>query len=310
VWRHPLYLILFSFAITTYGMVNVAIQAVLNWPTGFLRFEVLFVALTALLPLIGDLFVRWLDALREPVTAAVAETNWLDEQTGSVFALERLVLAGLAMTGIGMFCTSLYFAPWCGWVCGLFYVLCVLFFFGYGAFAYAFIALIVLVSRLGNVTVAAGVFRWPLEALHTIYRIFFRFTLLASVLYIVAVTSVWISGMGGRSIATETDVGRLWVLPPAIAIITYLLTFHFQVHALIRRCKRQAENQLIEVMEAAYTTWSKDQDPRNESIISSAVAWREHIRGIDEWPTRARWVVVIITTLLIPTLQLLADVLH
>jgi hypothetical protein len=63
-------------------------------------------------------------------------------------------------------------------------------------------------------------------------------------------------------------------------------------------------------LEAAYTVWLKNRDPQIESTITSAVAWRDHIRGIEEWPTRARWVIAIITTLLIPTLQLLSDFLR
>lgn len=297
--------------ISTFCVFNLVLQWVWGeWSASFLGFELIFLLLTSLLPIVATAFYKWFVELSQEVDKAFVTKgrSWLRQQAERLFNLRLLLVPGCILTIVGVYSTYVYWVPWTGWIRALFYAVCMIFFFGYGIFGYVFVALATLMIKIGRLELATGMFRWPVTHLHRIYDIYFRFLALGSGLYLLAVLAVWVSP-GGRSIALQTGLGRLWVFPPALFIIVFFVIFHYVIHVQLRNCKWGADEQLSVKAEDAYNQLCEQWSTERESAVTALLSWREHVRSTSEWPGSVRLVATTIGTVLLPTITVVVDLL-
>ncbi|HYR07080.1 MAG TPA: hypothetical protein VEQ60_04915 [Longimicrobium sp.] len=288
-------------------LLNLLLQFRWNWAGDFIAFEVLFALLTVVLPTIAVTLMKWAQQLALPVSnitqqSGAAASLWVAGQLRSLVGREGIVLCGMLLLIVGEVSTVIFWVPWEGWIGTLFFLWAAIFFFGYGALGWCFGCLSVLLWRISNLPIQCSPFRWPTDHIATIYQTYFRILIIGASLYALAVLSVWLSP-GGPAIALETNLGMLWVFLPAACIILFFLIFHFRVHRLLVRCKEISDNELTTLLESEYNNWRHDPTAERENRIKRVLEWRDHIRRADEWPLSLQSVVLTITTLLLPTLK-------
>jgi hypothetical protein len=292
--------------------VNLLVQQAWRWDPGFLGFGLLFGFLTIIIPVIAAVGVKWMRGLSGPVreVAALSDDSaatWTDEQLGRLLVRWPAFASGVLLLLIGLYSTVTYWMPVQDWRGGLFLVWAGIFFFGYGLLVWAFGAIIALIWRISNLSIHCTPFRLPTRMVDVIYTTYFHIMALGALLYGLAVISVWVSPHGAQ-IALETSVGNLWVFPPAVIIILFFLTFHFRIHRLLVRYKQVSEDELTRLLDAEYREWTLAPESERADRIDKLLAWRDHVRKADEWPSSLKAVLLTVTTLLIPTIKSIVEV--
>jgi len=293
---------------------NLIAQRLFHWSEDFIAFEALMAVLTLALPGIARSLVRWADALAEPIVQtfvidAAAATGFVSRQLEALLPRWEPILIGVCLAGMGVVSGIVFGIPWSGWIGVLFYVWLVIFLFGYGAVAWEYGVLLRILWLATTHEARCTPFRWPKEPIRAIHRIYTHSLLVGVMLYALAISAVWLSP-GGAEIARHTRLGPLWVFPPAAGIISYLITYNSRLHSVLARCKRTAAEEIEEALAKAYGDWRSAPARDGEARISDLLKWRDSIAQQPAWPMDLRGVAAMVTTLLLPTIKAVIDLMR
>jgi hypothetical protein len=245
-----------------------------------------------------------------------AEISGDSRKAGRVLQPLKIVSSGAfvfpAVVGVvvaGLFSTEFFGMHWQGLAGVLFLVLSAVFFAAYAVVGSAYLACLMAAWSLPSQSVRSGIWSWPRAAIGDLYRTYFRLLLLGTALYLAAVTAVW-STPAAFWILRESWLARVWVVPPAIAIIMFFGSFHYATHSLLTTCKCGALNELDSALAAEYSRWLDGHSSERAEAVSALLKWREVVRAESEWCLDVKGVLVTLATVLLPTAKAVLDLVH
>lgn len=223
----------------------------------------------------------------------------------------RLVMCGVAFLSLALattFSIDVFHDvfPINRWARVMAFIIASSFFVSYGALAYIYGAILMLVVRLGKTRVRGDIFSWPHESIEAIHAIYVRLLLAGGAAYLLGVGVVRFTPWARNWHDLNQPWILLWVFPPGLAAIIFFGFFSFALHKLLLQCRTRSEREINEQLQRIYNTWKTNSEPGTESSISALLKWRENIRLNRVWPMDFKAVIATIVTLLIPTIEAIA----
>lgn len=274
-------------------------------------FEIIFGALTVVWPFVAKCVIGVLQkdvptALSDILQLASGDDELKTYKKHPLLRTSILLAAGFGFSVIGLASAVLFGSPWSGLQRTLFYVWTLLFFFGYGMLGCLYTASMLLVQRIGQLTVIPSL-SWPTWAIKGIYWSYFRIFAMGCLLYVAGLVAVWVSP-GGAWIARNTYIGQLWVFPPGVMVIAFFVWFNYYTHSLLMAYKSQAENMIALDIRRAFSEWrSLKPSEEAEKRIATLLQWQKEVRSETTWVIDFRAMLATIATLLLPTVKAVWD---
>lgn len=151
----------------------------------------------------------------------------------------------------------------------------------------------------------SDIFAWPINEVRSIYITCIRLLKIAVFIYISAIVSL-LRAPGVPILALETDIGLLWIVSPAILILTYFLIFNRKIRSFLPRWKLSALNYInIFLKQESCQYFHKHSNHKPENI-NSLLTWRRNIQTEDIEVYDWKPILAIVGILLGPTITILS----
>ncbi len=318
-----------ALALAALGALAIALQLQQPYTQGFLGFDLGLVILSVGLPYVTRSVLRSFEKLPGLIAAISPQGSSAEKWAPSNKWLGRvgLWISGLTLAVFGAVTSWVFGVPWSGAALAVSAFWLFLILFGYGILGYLYGLHVSVLWDLRRLEVRCQIFEWPRAEIQDLYRVYSGLLAWGAGLYVIAIVSVWSSpgvwlvdrfGMEEQpgSVLDELGAGSpwlvlesAWVFPVGLMVIFFFLLFHLRCHKLLVQCREQAVRQLGRLASQELEVWSSENKPERLATIDRFLGWKEKIHGERVWPIDLRAAVAALTTVLIPTIKTLKDLL-
>lgn len=221
--------------------------------------------------------------------------------TPSVFGMTA---SGLLLLVIAL-CTQLSVAifPFSGLAQVQSFLIACCFFLNYGALAYLYAHLWFVAVHIAFIQVKANVFFWPRNEINAIYAVYKRLLTIAGIIYLASIGILRFTPWATDWSALNQLWVLCWIVPPAIALLSFFAAMILSLHRVLRGYQQKAEEEIEESLAKRYAEWKNEFDPKIAESITTILKWRDYVRAEKTWPIDLKTAIITITTLLIPSIE-------
>ncbi len=299
-------------------VLNFLVQYRSQWLPDFIASEAGIALLTIILPFLVLYSLKSKKNLLFPISKII---NLQEEDISLWLNPSRktwilIFLFGFLIDFLGILTVQpqVFGLPWIGLAKILFELWIIIFLFGYSIVVGLYIHDLAIILRLKNCCNEdrnlsfyqnnIDIFYWPIEEVRAIYYRYFKSLIIATIIYLTAVLILWVSPAGGF-LAVHTNVGRLWVFPPALILIIYFIMFSFGIHSLLPKWKINSQDKLKNIFEKEINDYFVGYSDKAAESIDRLLRWRDLIENKDIKIFNFKLILATIATILAPTARIL-----
>jgi hypothetical protein len=307
--RHPVVAAI-SIALST--SLAIIVQLMIEPHRELLRHEIAVVVLAACLPFIAS-YIHKKILLLKPVIEDITDNDnseirefqigqeqimynhWAAYLLPIVFA----VLALKSIMALGTVWGNIIAANAYNFLIGLLLVLS-------ASIGWYFFIFLVYLRNVRQLKIIGEPFFWPQKCFHQMAKLSLDVFYVGATIYLGAIFTVWLIPWGNFMLFSSS-FSYLWVIPLAIAVITYFLAGQYLLHQIIKTSKDQRIEKIDHILGQTYNRWDTNPSDEKIKIISEIIKWREIVVNSSDWPIKIGVNVAIISGLLAPVVGAMAE---
>lgn len=295
-----------------FSLLNISAQRFLEWLPEFIPTEMGIAFLTLAIPYTIKYILSEQENLARLISQSIDATGEFSEQLKpNRMDWIQFILLGFAIAILGLITVQpkVFGLPWTIPLLNiLFQIWLFIFLLGFGIVVCLYLFNLNSIIKIDKIFICDGshrkIFAWPVSEVRLLYSSYLRLVILAVFLYVGGIVSLWLTP-AAAFLALQTNIGRLWVAPPALVILVYFLIFSLKIRSFLPRWKLNAINKINTILEKESAKYFEEPSNQKTEHIDRLLSWRRLIQSEDIKVFEWKQILTIVGIILAPTIRVL-----
>lgn len=291
------------------GACALAAQWKGDWHGEYVPVQIVFIALTAYMPLLASFMLNRLTSAGSLVVRIAASPEdtaaWWDRALDSAFGGWRPHALGMGLVAIGIPTIHWSYVPWSGGALLVYYLSAGLLLYSSGVAGWAFLRLLASLQRLSEIRLQVLPFVWPREEIRAIHLKLMQVFIGGLAAYLLTVLGIWQSPGGSWYLANGPV--SLWVIPLAFMVVLFFVAIEHSMHLLLESAKQERLRQLSEALQEKFEQWRQSGSKEAAEGVSEILKWLDAVKAERSWPLDVLPALSVIVGVFLPAAKALKE---